>query len=160
MLGKQLTGPRDAAISTNDVANRVSAGYANNLRTLVAIARAHHSRVIFATFRAFPEKADRLIPELKGVQRERILKRLHWALDHNNAVMRDIGTELDVACIPFDQWNPSDPSCWLDQCHLDARGEIEKAEYFGQFLIDAGLLGGSPSVSAIRTLLGVENNGK
>ena len=54
--------------------------------------------------------------------------------------MDSIANALNIPVIPFDKWNPTDISSWVDHAHLDSNGIIEKARFIGDYLINNQIL--------------------
>ena len=66
--------------------------------------------------------------------------RNHKALHINNGVMDSIANALNIPVISFDKWNPKDLQSWIDHCHLDSTGIMEKARFIGNYLIKNQIL--------------------
>lgn len=142
MLGVQLDSPQDMLLATNDISSRYNLGYENNLKTLVAISRIHGAVPIFMTFNLPIGKMYYLLPQMKTDKQlaDHVNRRVSWAMEHNNEIMRSVGMELHVDVIPFDKWHPSHDDYWLDQAHLNDTGVREKAQYVSDWLDKHGIL--------------------
>lgn len=55
---------------------------------------------------------------------------------YNNKIIEQVSEELHVVYIPFEFSSISDPSYWLDDCHLNEKGENEKAELVAKYILN------------------------
>jgi len=53
----------------------------------------------------------------------------------NNQIIRSLAEENNIAFCAFGYSSVSDPSSWLDDCHLDKKGEYEKAAIISDLIL-------------------------
>jgi len=137
MVGKQLTGPAGCLLADNNISHRDPVGLKNNLRTLIAISRAHGAKVVGITFNMRYENLTHIVPQLAADSQlsARVVRRLRQSMDKSNDALRKVCASLSVPVIPFDEFETTRPDYWVDQCHLSDEGAYEKAVFIGNNLL-------------------------
>lgn len=145
-VGKQLTRSVEGYVATNDVRGREPVGLERNLRTLIALSRAHGARPATIAFRLHVEGMEKVLGKFASDKEilARGRERAAWGYGKSNEAIRRISAELGVPVIPFDTFSPSSDSSWTDHQHLDDRGLEEKAAFIGRWLVGSGLLESPP----------------
>lgn len=101
--------------------------FERNLRSTIAVCRAHNARVLLATWACSPVIGDYIAtPHYQRGVREL------------NAVIQKVGRETGAATLDFATQMPVDPTYWRDGRHVNARGAALQAEAFAKFLRDGG----------------------
>jgi len=141
-IAKQLSSVQEGLLADNDISDREPVGLECNLRSMIAISRTHGAQVACMTFNMRYENLAGWIPqiahdpELLG----RAAARLKETIDKSNEAILKVCADLAVPVIPFDEFEPSHPEYWADQCHLTDQGTVEKAASIGDFLIRNSLI--------------------
>lgn len=94
-----------------------------NLENMIAIAREHDVRIMFATWAYSPYLNDYASQESYQL-----------GFEENNAVFREVANLHDIPLFDFARVMPQDPSYWADGRHSNEAGAILKARLFAEFL--------------------------
>ncbi len=88
--------------------------FTHNLHALVTQIRADGAKVLFVPFRLAPGHVD------------------HGEARHEG-ILKQVALEREVSFAPFPV-DAVDPSCWMDDCHLNVSGCFEKAWHLSPFV--------------------------
>jgi lysophospholipase L1-like esterase len=105
--------------------------FERNLKSMVAVARAHGAQVVLATFAFsahFPDEPTVSSPEYRG------------ALDEGNEVVRRVGVATGAPVFDFAAVMPDEPRYFTDGRHFTAEGNRLRATMFADFLLARALL--------------------
>jgi lysophospholipase L1-like esterase len=105
--------------------------FERNLRSMVAIADAHHIAAVLATFAYSPLFTD--FPRVASPEYQ-------FALDEGNQVVREVAETTPVYLYDFAQEMPDDKQYYTDGRHFTPEGNVRRAEMFADFLIASDLL--------------------
>ena len=143
MVATQLDSPQDGLVSKVDLGKREHVGLERNLRTLIAISRAHGAKVATVTFGTTPlENLRHLLPQIDtdSKLRSRVFQQAEIVRKKRYDTITRVSDELGIPVIPFHDFVPSSPERWVDQCHLDDAGCKEKGQFIGRFLVETGMI--------------------
>ena len=143
MLSKEMTSAMKILVDTNDFSQRQPGGLEHNLRSMIAIAQAHHAKVITMLFHQHSNRYHLfLLPFLKEQpeQYARVIERADLAVKMVNDTIRTVSEEMGVPVIPYTSFEPSREEFWVDHCHLNDGGAREKAMFIGNWLIEHKML--------------------
>ncbi|MFX0197131.1 MAG: SGNH/GDSL hydrolase family protein [Candidatus Hodarchaeota archaeon] len=142
-LGKQVTNIWDAILARNNIVDRYPLGLETNLRSMIALAKSIGIEPVVILFKNNVDHPKGYWGRIEDPKVRNLAKeRAKYAMDVNNRVMASVARETDVPIIRFDLFEASDNSVWIDHCHLNAEGCIEKAKFIGNRLIAKGILSG------------------
>lgn len=98
--------------------------FRRNLENMVAIARAHNVRILFATWTCSPEvDGYHTKPYYQAAFRE------------HNDITREVGRRLEVPVFDFDAAMPKDAKYWADGVHVNEEGARLKAQKFADYIL-------------------------
>lgn len=142
MVAKQPRSAEEDILDINDISQRQAIGLEKNLTTLISIARGHGADVVTILFNFQYDRLHTLIPSLQEnpVKYQNAKERVRFAMESSNKTIQHVSDEMGVPVIPFDLFVPSNNDFWVDQCHLNDEGTLEKAIFIGQWLIEHDIL--------------------
>jgi len=141
-VSTKITAITDSLLAENDVSGRVPTGLRNNLENMIGIAQVHDIDVVGVTFNMRPDKLNSYVPQVDNdpALKERVTERLMFGVDTLNETIETVFSEFSYPVIDFASFEPSHSEDWLDLCHLNKEGSDEKARFFGNQLIELGVL--------------------
>lgn len=130
MCGTQITTWKEAALAKNNIDSRYPSGLRQNLLNSIAVCRGIGAIPIVVLDNSnITRKNSSTNTNLNQSDAEYANKRIGKALEINNFVMDSLAKSLNVSVIPFNEFKTSNEEYWVDQCHLNSKGEYEKAHY-------------------------------
>lgn len=109
--------------------------YERNMRDLVELARANGVAVVFSSWAYFPDSLTSN-PNQYMIQPER-----QEAVAEHNAILKNLGDELNVPFYDLEKEMPYNADFWIDGRHMTAMGAREQAEEYASFLVNNQLIG-------------------
>ena len=107
--------------------------FERNLLNIEAIASANNVGVMYSTWLYYPGELDLPNPMT--------LEHMQNAVDEQNALIRDTGSEMNIPVIDFASTDTlNSPEYWIDGMHMTAPGAILQAEFYAAYLIENELL--------------------
>ncbi|GAK50577.1 hypothetical protein U14_01809 [Candidatus Moduliflexus flocculans] len=146
MLSKELDSAMNILLDTNDFSQRQPVGLERNLRSMIAITRAHGATPVTILFNQHSERYHQfLLPFLKNDPQKyaEVRQRADMAMSMVNQTILRVSNELNVPVIPYHLFTPSHDDYWQDQCHLNEEGLVEKAMFIGKWLVELDVLKGA-----------------
>ena len=141
-VGDQISYPKLEMLAKTNLEKIKPVGLITNFHNIISVSKAADAKPIVILFNTDQDRKNSLAhkyfdnPDDFNYARNR----MHQAMHINNGVMDSISNALNIPVIPFDKWNPKDSQSWIDHCHLDSTGIMEKARFIGNYLINNQLL--------------------
>ena len=141
-VGKQLSWPMEEMLAKTDLKNIKPTGLITNFRNIISVSKSAGAKPIVILFNIDQDRKNSSAHHYFGNSDDFTYarNRTDQAMHINNDVMDSISNALNIPVIPFDKWNPTDTSSWLDHAHLDSTGIMEKAQFIGNYLINNKIL--------------------
>jgi len=141
-VGYQLSDPRQEMLAKTDLDTIKPIGLITNFRNIVSVSQAAAAKPVVILFNLDQDRKNSRAHKFFGNSDDFTYarNRIHKAMRIDNGVMDSISNALNIPVIPFDKWNPTDMSSWVDHSHLDSIGIMEKALYIGNYLINNKIL--------------------
>ncbi len=127
---EEYLGPKVKGHDSYDVLEKNPPIYfRRNLRNMIAVAKANDVEIMFVTWAHSPYFDD--VASLPFHQK---------ALIENNDVIREVATQGNIQLFDFAEQMSKDNEYWFDGRHVNEHGSLLKAELFGQFIHESGLI--------------------
>jgi hypothetical protein len=141
-VGDQISYPKLEMLSKTNLEKIKPVGLITNFRNIISVSKASGAKPIVILFNTDQDRKNSLALQYFGNSDDFTFarNRNHKALHINNGVMDSIANALNIPVISFDKWNPKDLQSWIDHCHLDSTGIMEKARFIGNYLIKNQIL--------------------
>ncbi|MDH5510093.1 MAG: SGNH/GDSL hydrolase family protein [Nitrospinota bacterium] len=133
----------EALHSTNPIAPNATDPITMNVTNMVGAARENGAVPVLVNFSIkvdHPTHEDSYFNGMDQQRREEIRARWRKAEALINGAVSKVAAARSVPLIPFHTFQPEPPGEFFDQCHLNEAGLRQQAEFFGDFLIEKGLL--------------------
>lgn len=104
--------------------------FERNLRNMIAIAKEHNIKIMFATWAYTGEFSDRA--SLPYFQRE---------FKVHDALIQQVGKTHDIPVYNFTAEMPKDKKYWADGRHVNEEGAALKGKLFAKFVHEQGIIG-------------------
>ncbi|MDH5639161.1 MAG: SGNH/GDSL hydrolase family protein, partial [Nitrospinota bacterium] len=114
-----------------------------NVTSMVGAARASGATPVLVNFSIkvdHPTHEDSYYSGMDQTRREQIRARWRKAEALINGAVSNVAGSHSVPLIPYHTFQPEPPGEFFDHCHLNEAGLRQQAEFFGDFLIEKGLL--------------------
>jgi len=103
--------------------------FQRNLENMIAIAKAHGTEVLFATWAYSPYLNDYASKDY-----------YQQGFQENNEVVKDVANRHHIPVFDFATVMPQDAKYWADGRHVNEAGALEKAHLFAEYIHTMGLI--------------------
>ena len=132
----QFSFPKNELVSMTDINRSRTVGLENYFSNIIYISKLNDIEPVTILFNNDQNRKGSLA--YKYFDNEKLdfaIEKKRKSVKLHNSIMDSISRANKVNVIPFDKFVPSSDDYWIDHCHLEKRGNEEKATYIGNYLI-------------------------
>lgn len=130
-VAEQYSFPIQELLSKTPINRNRTSGLENYLHSLVLLSKKNNIIPVTILFNMDHKRENSLSKKyFKGEELKYAINRKKKSNTLHNSIMDSISISNEIRVIYFNEFKPDTNSSWLDHCHLDNKGNFDKAIFF------------------------------